>query len=70
MRKLKQKETVTLEDNLRDALAAYDTLVGYQAVDKKAIAVVGSSYGGYLAAILSSLRPVRTIWRRSRALAR
>ena len=56
MRKLKQKETVTLEDNLRDALAAYDTLVGYQAVDKKAIAVVGGSYGGYLATILSSLR--------------
>src|SRR6478609_1552785 len=53
------KETVTREDNLRDALAAYDTLVSHQAIDKEAIVVVGSSYGGYLAAILSSLRPVR-----------
>ncbi len=41
-----QKETVRREDNLRDALAAYDTLVRHQAVDKEAIAVVGSSYGG------------------------
>src|SRR3982751_3683595 len=31
-----QKETVTREDNLRDALAAYDTLAGQQAVDKQA----------------------------------
>src|SRR5918995_7494064 len=54
-----QKETVTREDNLRDALAAYDTLASHQSVDKKAIAVVGSSYGGYLAAILSSFRPGR-----------
>ena len=54
-----QKETVTREDNLRDAIAAYDTLASHRAVDKEAIAVVGSSYGGYLAAILSSLRRVR-----------
>src|SRR3954463_6675532 len=65
-----QKETVTREDNLRDALAAYDTLVGHQAVDKEAIAVVGSSYGGYLAAILSSLRPVRWLALRVPALYR
>ena len=42
-----QKGTVTREDNLRDALAAYDTLVSHQAVDKEAIGAVGSSYGGY-----------------------
>src|ERR671913_538733 len=65
-----QKETVTREDNLRDALAAYDTLVSHQAVDKEAIAVVGSSYGGYLAAILSSLRPVRWLGLRVPALYR
>jgi pimeloyl-ACP methyl ester carboxylesterase len=65
-----QMETVTREDNLRDALAAYDTLVRHPAVDEKAIAVVGSSYGGYLAAIVSSLRPVRWLTLRVPALYR
>ena len=46
-----QHETVTREDNLRDVLAAYDVLAEPPAVDKSAIAVVGSSYGA--------------IWRRS-----
>ncbi len=64
------KETVTREDNLRDALAGYDTLASRQAVDKQAIAVVGSSYGGYLAAILSSMRPVRWLALRVPALYR
>jgi len=53
------RDTVTREDNLRDLLAAYDVLVGHPAVDPGAIAVVGSSYGGYLAAILTALREVR-----------
>ena len=61
-------ETVSREDNLRDALAAYDLLAGQRAVDRGAIAVVGSSYGGYLAAILSSLRPVRWLALRVPAL--
>lgn len=50
---------VTREDNLRDLLAAYDVLVGHPSVDPRAVAIVGSSYGGYLAAIATSLRPVR-----------
>src|SRR4029450_10737168 len=45
-----QHATVSRETNLRDALAAYDVLVQYPHVDPSAIAVVGSSYGGYLAA--------------------
>ena len=61
-------ETVTREDNLRDIIAAYDVLVGHSAVDRSAIAVIGSSYGGYLAAILSSLRPVRWLGLRVPAL--
>ena len=65
-----QRETVTREDNLRDVIAAYDALVGHRAVDKAAIAVVGSSYGGYLAAILSSVRPVRWLALRVPALYR
>ena len=63
-----QHETVTREDNLRDAIAAYDVLAGQPAVDASAIAVVGSSYGGYLAAILTSLRPVRWLALRAPAL--
>src|SRR6476661_7806680 len=52
-------DLVTREDNLHDVIAAYDRLVAQPAVDDKAIAVVGSSYGGYLAAILTSRRRVR-----------
>lgn len=63
-----QYETVTREDNLRDVLAAYDLLAGQASVDRSAIAVIGSSYGGYLATILSSLRPVRWLGLRVPAL--
>jgi uncharacterized protein len=63
-----QHETVTREENLRDVIAAYDVLAGRPGVDKSAIAVVGSSYGGYLAVILSSLKPVRWLALRVPAL--
>jgi pimeloyl-ACP methyl ester carboxylesterase len=63
-------ETVTLEQNLRDVLAAYDVLAGHRAVDKGAIAVIGYSYGGYLAAILSALRGTRWLALQSPALYR
>jgi dienelactone hydrolase len=62
------REQVTREDNLRDVLAAYDVLVGHPAVDPGAIAIVGSSYGGYLAAILTSMRKVRWLGLRVPAL--
>lgn len=65
-----QRATVTREDNLRDALAAYDVLARHPGVDRDAIAVVGSSYGGYLAAILSAMRPVRWLALRVPALYR
>jgi pimeloyl-ACP methyl ester carboxylesterase len=61
-----QHETVSREDNLRDVLAAYDALA--QKVDSSAIAVVGSSYGGYLAAILTSLRKVKWLALRAPAI--
>lgn len=63
-----ERETVSREDNLRDVLAAYDVLVGHPSVDPGAIAIVGSSYGGYLAAIASALRPVRWLGLRVPAL--
>src|SRR5262249_13203503 len=59
MRTLDLQKTVTREDNLNDILAAYDVLLRQRGVDASAIAVVGSSYGGYLATILTTLRPVR-----------
>ena len=65
-----QHDTVTREDNLRDLLAAYDLLTGHSLVDKSSIAVVGSRYGAYLAAILTELRPVRWLALRVPALYR
>jgi uncharacterized protein len=61
-------ETVSREDNLRDVVAAYDLLAGQPGVDAEAIGVIGASYGAYLAAILTSLRPVRWLGLRVPAL--
>ena len=63
-----QRETVTREENLQDLLAAYDFLARLNGVDRSAIAVVGSSYGGYLATILTSMRPVRWLALRAPAI--
>jgi uncharacterized protein len=65
-----QRMEVTREDNLRDVLAAYDALVSHPTVDPAAIAIVGSSYGGYLAALVSAMRPVRWLALRAPALYR
>lgn len=65
---LAQQQTVTREQNLRDLLAAYDLLAQHPNIDPSAIAVVGTSYGGYLAALLTSLRPVRWLAMRVPAL--
>ncbi len=54
--------------NLRDVLAAYDHLVARPDVDPTAMAIVGSSYGGYLGAILTTERPVRWLAMRAPAL--
>jgi dienelactone hydrolase len=63
-----QRETVSRESNLRDVLAAYDVLARHPHVDRAAVAVVGSSYGGYLAAILTTLRAVKWLALRVPAL--
>lgn len=63
-----QQETVSRENNLRDVLAAYDVLAAHRSVDPSSIAVVGSSYGGYLAAIMTSLRAVKWLALRVPAL--
>src|SRR5262245_61191257 len=62
------RESVTRQDNLSDLLAAYDALARQRGVNEQAIGVVGSSYGAYLAAILTTLRPVRWLALRAPAL--
>jgi len=63
-----QFETVSRASNLQDVLAAYDLLAERRHVDPSSIAVVGSSYGGYLATILTTMRPVRWLALRAPAL--
>jgi len=65
-----QRQTVSRERNLRDVLGGYEILAAHPQVDREAIAVVGSSYGGYLAAILTEMRSVRWLGLRVPALYR
>lgn len=62
------QHTVTRAHNLADVVAAYDRLADHPAIGKAGIAVIGSSYGGYLATFLSQLRPVRWLALRVPAL--
>lgn len=55
-------------DHLRDCLAAYDRLIAASGVEPSAVGVVGSSYGGYLASILTSRQTVRWLGLRAPAL--
>lgn len=63
-----RKDSVTRPQNLQDLCATYDWLAAQPQVDADAIAVVGISYGGYLGAILTGLRPVRWLALRTPAL--
>ena len=63
-----RRESVTREDNFADIVAAYDFLTAHPQVDRGAIAVVGSSYGGYLTALLTEIRPVTWLALRAPAL--
>ncbi|HJT98886.1 MAG TPA: prolyl oligopeptidase family serine peptidase, partial [Rhodanobacteraceae bacterium] len=64
----RQRATVSRAQNLADICAAYDWLARQPSVDAASIAVIGISYGGYLASILTSLRAVRWLALRSPAL--
>jgi dipeptidyl aminopeptidase/acylaminoacyl peptidase len=67
-RTVEQRETVTRAQNLRDVIAAYDLLAAQSEVDAECIAVVGGSYGGYLATLLTAERDVRALALRAPAL--
>jgi dienelactone hydrolase len=62
--------TVTREENFADVIAAYDYLSGLVNVNSDAIGIIGSSYGGYLAALLTAVRPVQWLGLRAAALYR
>ncbi len=64
----RQRETITRADNLADLVTAYDWFVTQRHVDTASIAVVGISYGAYLASLLSAMRPVRWLALRAPAL--
>lgn len=53
--------TLSRKDFLDDVLAAYDVLAATPGVDRGRITVVGSSFGAYLAAIVSSKRNVASL---------
>lgn len=67
-RHAKMRETVTRAQNLDDLIAAYDWLAAAPHVDPEAIGVVGISYGGYLASLLTVERRVQWLALRSPAL--
>jgi dienelactone hydrolase len=56
-----QVETVSRADNLGDLVAAYDRLAAEDGLDRGRVGVVGASYGGYLATLLTAERQVRWI---------
>jgi len=51
----------TVKDFLDDVLAAYDYLANLNGVDKENISGVGSSFGSYLLALLSSKRNIKNL---------
>jgi pimeloyl-ACP methyl ester carboxylesterase len=55
----RQVETVSRADNLRDLREAFDCLVAQDGIDGLRIALVGASYGAYLATLLLAERRVR-----------
>ncbi|KKR87463.1 MAG: hypothetical protein UU34_C0004G0004 [Candidatus Curtissbacteria bacterium GW2011_GWA1_41_11] len=54
-------KTATMEDFTRDDQQVFDFLASLKSVDPKNISVVGSSFGGYRAAYLTSKRPVKNL---------
>jgi len=50
---------LTRQDYLSDAMGAYDYLTNLQNVNKSAVGVFGSSFGGYIAILLCNKRPVK-----------
>lgn len=52
------RSALSIRDHLEDVVSAYDRLVAERGVDTTRIGVTGASYGGYLATLLTTRRPV------------
>jgi acetyl esterase/lipase len=52
---------MTLRDGLEDAFAAYDFLLATGTADPARTGVLGSSLGGYLATLVTTERPVKSL---------
>jgi uncharacterized protein len=61
-------EDYSRADHLNDVLAAYDVLVSQPTIDTSRIGVIGASYGGYLASLLTAEKEVRWLVMRAPAL--
>lgn len=61
-------ENLSRKDHLDDAIAAYGYLISLPNIDKNKIAAVGASYGGALAALLTSKRKIKWLGMRVPAL--
>ncbi len=53
--------STTTEQFTKDDMAAYDFLANLESVDHQNISVVGSSFGGFRAAYLTSIRPIKNL---------
>jgi esterase/lipase len=54
-------DDLTNQDFLEDVIGAYDYLARLDYVDKNNISAIGSSFGGYLIAILSAKRKIKNL---------
>lgn len=63
-----RRDEVTRQDGLDDVTAAYDYLAAQPLIEADSIGVIGTSYGGYLSALLTADRPVRWLALRVPAL--
>lgn len=54
-------KTFTIKEFLDDVVNAYDYLLNLEGVDKNNISLVGSSFGGYIIALLSEKRKVKNL---------
>ncbi|NBW07154.1 MAG: alpha/beta fold hydrolase [Caulobacteraceae bacterium] len=63
-----RRDEVTRQDGLDDVRTAYDYLASQPLIDPSAIGLIGTSYGGYLSALLTAERSIRWLALRVPAL--
>jgi dienelactone hydrolase len=63
-----ERDRVTRAHSLEDVRATYDFLVAQPGVDPERVALVGSSYGAYIAVLLTAERKVRWLALRAPAI--